>query len=982
MKKFYLSILSILLLSTSSFSQLDSQTEKQERQQLKNKLAAIKQAGFEVPEAYKEKAAGFGTADYGEAPDWEWIEKFGGSGKDIVREVAVAADGRFYTTGSFSGEMSIGTNNYTSLGRRDAFLAKFQSDGTLIWFKQFSPSAANRIDAFGIHLDGDDIFITGYYSGDVNFGGIELPGTHEMNLFLVRTNTDGEVGMAINHPTSNEKEIGLKVDTDDNGNIFVLGSTDGTTNFKHPSVIIKYTANGSVLLDYYHDQNFCDMQVMDENIYFLGTINTPDSIGDFFLEPSIHDAFVAKSNTNMVFDWVEMAKHYSIHGSSLATEMFVSPDETLFFTGSFLSSIIWGDFEISGRSGFVTKCDSNGDFQWLNETGTYDADGHTAICANEENTFVSLNSFLVKAFDISNGSFLHETILENNAETINDCPTDHSLLITQDADELIRISNLDASTLNTTWTVLFGGNSAQSYCIGMDADEDGFLYNFGYTTNQIDYFGQTIDKGLFLAKQDHEGAIVWTKQFNNSNIDYWILGDYFVVDTIMNNVYICGEFSKPFYIPDGPTLIPDPDGSIFIMKYDFDGNFQWAIQEDFKSRSLAITTDFSGNIVLSGYFEQTIDIGNSTLHSAGSEDVFIAKYNDDGVFVWAKRAGGEEEDWDGYVSTDGQDNVYLTGEFLSQNITVDDYSITLNEGDGNVLFAKFDSQGNVQWVTVKAGSTISPDADYLGFPTGIQTNFEGESYIKGWHNDSAYFDNIVLASLFNPPSPRIANKFIAKFDTEGNTIWAKSISEYSPSYFYNQFDIDYLGNVYAGLRVRGDTSLFGEDFMYLKSGLYDLLVFKYTNEGELDWVKSIEGSDKGSCWLSSVAAVDPVTTYVCGWFTDYLDFGTISFTVNNKNGFIGLLDKTSSITVYQRHELPFTLFPNPAKQMVNIRFQEATNDETEIRVTDINGKTISSMQIASGRQSFQLDLSGFTAGVYLVHLKSAKESGVKKLVVE
>ena len=983
MKKFYLSVLSIFLLSTSSFSQINMQNEKHELQQFQKELAAIRQAGPEAPESYKKKAARFGVADYNNPPKWEHIGIFGGSGRDIIREMAVATDGNFYTVGSFSGEMSIGSNDYTSIGRRDAFLAKFQSDGTLIWFKQFSPLPGERIDAFGIRLDGDNIYFTGYYSGVVSFGGIELPGTHAKNLFLVRSNTDGEIGMAINHPTSNEQEIGLKVDTGDNGEIFIVGSTDGTSTYKHPSVIIKYAADGSVLLDYYHDQNFCDLKVMGENIYFLGTVNEPDSIGDFFLEPQKYDAFVAKSNTNMVFEWVKMAGHTSGYGFSHAIEMFVSADEEIYFTGSNYANIVWGGFEIAGYGGFVTKCTSNGDFLWLNTTGSSNADEPTDICANEENVFISLNSLKLKAFNVSNGSLAFETSLDIKAETVNYSPINSALLITQNANDLIRLSSLDASTLNTVWTILFGGDAAQSYGIGMDVDQNGFLYNFGYTTNQIDYFGQTIDKGLFLTKQDQGETVVWTKQFSNSSINNWVLGNFLVTDTVKNNVFICGAFSKPFIIPDGPTLTPAPDGSIFIIKYDFDGSFQWVVQEDFNSRSLAIATDFSGNLILSGYFNNTIDIGNTTLSSAGLDDIFVAKYDEEGVFVWAKRAGGEDVDWDSFVSADGQDNVYLTAEFMSQNITVDDYPITLEDGDGNVLIAKFDAEGDVQWVTVKAGSKASPSADYYGFPSGIRTSFEGDSYIKGWHYDSAYFDNIVLTSAFHSPSPRKYNKFVAKLDTEGNTTWATTISEYRSSSDYSQFDFDSKGNVYAGLRVRGDTTLFGEDFMYLRSGLYDLLVFKYNNEGELEWVKSIEGSATGSSWLNSIVNVSPTLTYVSGWFNDYLDFGTSSIFVTNKNGFIGLLDRTTGINVYQREdEIPFRLFPNPAKKSVNIRLNESISDKTEIRLTDINGRVLIVKRIGANQENMQLDISGLSAGVYLVHLNSVEGSGVKKLVVE
>ncbi len=360
------------------------------------------------------------------------------------------------------------------------------------------------------------------------------------------------------------------------------------------------------------------------------------------------------------------------------------------------------------------------------------------------------------------------------------------------------------------------------------------------------------------------------------------------------------------------------------MKYDFNGNYQWAIQEDFRSDNLSLASDNLGNVLLCGTFSGSVFVENTELVSAGYEDVFVAKYDNSGQLNWAVRAGGEDMEYIGVVSTDGENNVYLTGEFDSHDVTVDDYPITMEDGDGNILVAKFDPLGNVLWASAKGGSSVSPYADYYGWPTGIRTDFEGNSYIKGCCNDSAHFDNILLTSAFNNPDYNNRwNKFVAKFDTDGNTTWATSISELSNSSDYNQFDVDKNGNVYTGLRVR-DTTLFEDDFMYVLIGRYDLLVINYSNDGELNWVKSIEDSESGSTWISSIAAFDEETAYVCGWFNDYLDFDSMDFEVNNKTGFIGLLGELTGIPVYERDTdvVLIDLFTNPENTEVSISITE------------------------------------------------------------
>jgi len=157
----------------------------------------------------------------------------------------------------------------------------------------------------------------------------------------------------------------------------------------------------------------------------------------------------------------------------------------------------------------------------------------------------------------------------------------------------------------------------------------------------------------------------------------------------------------------------------------------------FRGIDLCLTADYSGNILASGTFYEIINIGNTSLTSAGSSDVFVSKYNQNGEFQWAIRAGGEDVEYSGLISSNGQNNTYLTGEFLSVDVTVKDFSITLNEGDGNVLCAKIDQAGNPVWINSKAGSLVEW-GDYYGWPTSIKTDATGNFYIKGWHADSVY----------------------------------------------------------------------------------------------------------------------------------------------------------------------------------------------------------------------------------------------------
>src|SRR5947208_2252891 len=56
--------------------------------------------------------------------------------------------------------------------------------------------------------------------------------------------------------------------------------------------------------------------------------------------------------------------------------------------------------------------------------------------------------------------------------------------------------------------------------------------------------------------------------------------------------------------------------------------------------SFGVAVDGAGNVLVCGYFESTATIGNTNLTSNGYDDVFLAKYDRRGNFLWARSGGG------------------------------------------------------------------------------------------------------------------------------------------------------------------------------------------------------------------------------------------------------------------------------------------------------------------------------------------------------
>jgi hypothetical protein len=164
----------------------------------------------------------------------------------------------------------------------------------------------------------------------------------------------------------------------------------------------------------------------------------------------------------------------------------------------------------------------------------------------------------------------------------------------------------------------------------------------------------------------------------------------------------------------------------------------------------------------------------------------------------------------------------------------------------------------------------------------------------------------------------------------------------------------------------------------------DLLIINYTNDGELNWVKSIVGSETGHAAINSVVAYREETVYVCGWFNEYLDFGNNSFEAENESGFIGVLGEVLGTTEYQRsdNKVLFELFPNPAHHEINIRPISNLGNEVSLLIVDITGRDIYSVKLEKGLDETIIGLSGFSPGIYFAKMQSGNKTDVRKFVVE
>ena len=249
-----------------------------------------------------------------------------------------------------------------------------------------------------------------------------------------------------------------------------------------------------------------------------------------------------------------------------------------------------------------------------------------------------------------------------------------------------------STVMKHLWSERFGDASGQ-YAQGVAADASGNMIVTGIFNGAVDFGGGPLTSAgsddIFVAKFGSNGAHVWSKRFGDSDPQ----NAYDVAVDVSGNVIVAGFFLGPVDFGGGP-LTSAGGYDIFVAKFGPGGNHIWSRRfgnaSDQFARSVAV--DASGNVIVTGYFYGTVDFGCGVLTCAGLSDVFVAEFGPGGDCIWSKRFG-DVGDQAGYaVAADASGNAIVAGYF---NGTIDFGGGALTSaGDKDIFVAKFEPDGD------------------------------------------------------------------------------------------------------------------------------------------------------------------------------------------------------------------------------------------------------------------------------------------------
>lgn len=409
-------------------------------------------------------------------------------------------------------------------------------------------------------------------------------------------------------------------------------------------------------------------------------------------------------------------------------------------------------------------------------------------------------------------------------------------------------SQAQTGLLQVAWANSIGG-SGDDHGNRLVADSMGNVYVAGTFEKSITTPVENktiISKGgrdIFLCKYNSVGKMIAIVALGGEGDD---AVNAIHCDT-KGNIYVAGYFEKELIIDEPSKKTHFSNGGQDMYYAVFDNTLQYITSHSFggimDDEILNISTALTGDILISGYYQNTINMASSqsavTLSAKGFSDMFFATYTLNGICKYAKSLNLVTFSRAVKTTFDKKDNIVISGIFEGTtdfDAGAAKYIMTSNRGRRDIFIAKYSNDGNF----LRAHQIGGPDVEMI---YDLKINNNNETIVCGYFQATVNFDlkggNSVLTAINQQDG------FVASYDENSNIIFAQHFSATAGANPYH-LGIDSKDNIY----LLG--SFLGKGEFYTKQnntneiishGNADVFVAKYTPMGEFKYAMNFGGND-------------------------------------------------------------------------------------------------------------------------------------------
>ncbi len=713
---------------------------------------------------------------------------------------------------------------------------------------------------------------------------------------------------------------------------------------------------------------------------------------------------------------------------------------------SYLPDTIYSEFEGGNSDIYIAKLDSAGNFIWGKAIGGRRSEDISDMKVDKLGNIYMTGTFRDTVdFDPGPG----KAILTSGVKRDTSITILFGSLILDVNDQYYPdnfVLKLDSAG-DFVWVKEFGNDMRyESSFAPMALDKAGNVYFACQNDTLVD-----LDPGsgnyyyapqMAILKLNAAGDFVWVKEMGGDRIN-----DITVAGEELEHIYAIGNFRDTVDFDPSASgthqIVATSNTDFYTSKWDLDGNFIWAKAMhgysggDHTQLITSIAVDKLDNVYVTGNFRDTIDLDpgvdtfflyemSTVAIGSNAGDMFIAKLNASGDFVWAKQIG----DMFAMVSSvslgvDDYGNVYNTGHFKN---TLDfdpgpDTTAFTSNGSNDIYICKFGTHGQFMW----AGQMVSSGLGEGGFFSNrneqinaLEIDSDNNIYTIGElryvPRDSMDFDPGDDTTMSNGERQSV---FVHKINYVcSNT--SSSLTEtacdsmvfndhvYSSSGIYTQTLTNVVGcdsivtlhltinpTKAASISESACYSYALNGQTYTTSGIYTQ---KLTSSIGCDSILTIDltiktadvsvnrsgttltanASGASYQWLDCDNNKTPITGATSQSFTSNIE-GNYAVVVI-QDGCKDTSDCISNIptSINEIFVNTINVFPNPSNGRLTITTQNSVSDAT-VRLLNIIGESLMEFHHLRGER-FDFDVTDYPNGIYIIELSEGEKTDRIKLI--
>lgn len=371
-------------------------------------------------------------------PTLAWGTFYGGFGFDQGYSAATDGSSNIYLTGETASTTAIataGAYQTTKSGTFDAFVAKFNSAGTLVWATYLGGSGTDT--GFGITTDASgNVYVTGSTASNTGIASCcsyQTSNAGGYDIFLSKFNSAGTLQWSTYYGGTADDE-GRDVVTDGAGNVYITGSTGSltsiataggfqTSNAGSDAFLVKFSSAGALIWGTYYGDTGGEVGYSlaadgANNIYIAGITQSASNLASTgayqtSMNGGTSDAFLVKFNSAGSRLW---GTYYGGFGADIGYGVVTDASNNVYLTGQTGSSSLIataGAHQTAigggGSDGFLVKFNSTGTRQWGTYYGGTAFDDASGLAIDAGN-----NVYLIGSTSSAGGistSWAHQTAL-------------------------------------------------------------------------------------------------------------------------------------------------------------------------------------------------------------------------------------------------------------------------------------------------------------------------------------------------------------------------------------------------------------------------------------------------------------------------------------------------------------------------------------------------------------------------------------------